>query len=118
MPEHVHLLMTEPEHGDPSVVLKVVKERFTRMLRARERFVGLVWQKRFYDFNVCSAKKRVEKLRYMHRNPVTRGLVASPEDWHWSSYRASAFDEPGLVYVETSPSQINVHGSHSFQTKE
>ena len=118
MPEHAHLLMTEPTDGNPSVVLKVVKERFTLMLRAHERFVGPVWQKRFYDFNVCSAKKRVEKLRDLHRNPIIRGLVASAEDWSWSSYRAYAHNEQGLVYVETSSSQINVYGSHSFQPKE
>ena len=33
-------------------------------------------------------------------------------------HQAYAYDEQGLVYVETSPSQINVHGSHSFQPKE
>ncbi len=38
-----------------------------------------VWQKRFYDFNVWSERKRVEKLRYMHRNPVKRGLVEEPD---------------------------------------
>ena len=97
MPEHAHLLMTEPTDGNPSVVLKVVKERFTLMLRAHERFVAPVWQKRFYDFNVCSAKKRVETLRDLHRNPVIRGLVASAEDWSWSSYRAYAHNEQGLV---------------------
>ena len=37
-----------------------------------------IWQKRFYDFNVWTERKRIEKLRYMHRNPVKRGLVASP----------------------------------------
>ena len=26
-------------------------------------------------------------LDYMHNNPVTRGLVNSPEDWPWSSWR-------------------------------
>jgi REP element-mobilizing transposase RayT len=30
MPEHFHLLMTEPEVGDPSVVMKVLKQRFAR----------------------------------------------------------------------------------------
>jgi REP element-mobilizing transposase RayT len=44
------------------------------------------WQRRFYDFNVWSKKKRVEKLNYMHMNPVKRGLAARPEDWPWSSY--------------------------------
>jgi hypothetical protein len=48
--------------------------------------VGQFWQRRFYDFNVHSAKKRREKLEYMHRNPVTRRLVKDPKDWVWSSY--------------------------------
>jgi REP element-mobilizing transposase RayT len=47
------------------------------------------WQARFYDFNVWTEKKRIEKLRYIHRNPVTRGLVAKPEQWPWSSFRAT-----------------------------
>jgi putative transposase len=57
------------------------------------------WQARFYDFNVWTTKKRIEKLRYMHRNPVKRGLVGSPEEWRWSSYRLYRLDEPGLVRV-------------------
>ena len=48
--------------------------------------VAAIWQPRFYDFNVWNREKRIEKLRYMHRNPVTRGLVDRPEDWVWSSY--------------------------------
>jgi REP element-mobilizing transposase RayT len=48
---------------------------------------------RYYDFNVWSRRKLVEKLRYIHRNPVERGLVASPELWRWSSYRAYALGE-------------------------
>jgi putative transposase len=38
-----------------------------------------IWQPRFYDFNVRTEDKRIEKLRYMHRNPVERGLVEKPE---------------------------------------
>jgi len=62
----------------------------------------LVWVRKtpgVYDFNVWSAKKRIEKLRYMHRNPVKRGLVASPELWRWSSFRYYAYGEPGPVAV-------------------
>src|SRR2546426_11287583 len=40
-----------------------------------------VWQRRFYDLNVWSEKKRLEKLNYMHANPVKRGVVTSPEQW-------------------------------------
>jgi putative transposase len=63
MPEHFHLLITEPEVGNPSVVMKVVKERFTKLLHHGGVHTGPIWQKRFYDFNVCSTEKRVEKLR-------------------------------------------------------
>jgi REP element-mobilizing transposase RayT len=57
------------------------------------------WQARFYDFNVWTTKKRVEKLRYMHRNPVKRGLVATPEQWRWSSYRFYLLGESGRVRI-------------------
>jgi putative transposase len=118
MPEHIHLLMTMPVLGDPSVVMKVVKGRFTRLLRQRERWVGPVWQKRFYDFNVCTEKKRVEKLRYMHRNPVKRGLVSTPEEWNWSSFRVYLHGERGLVHVDVCPWKFNAPRSHSIQTKD
>jgi REP element-mobilizing transposase RayT len=57
------------------------------------------WQARFYDFNVWTTKKRPEKLRYMHRNPVKCGLVETPEQWRWSSYRFYFLDEVGPVKV-------------------
>ncbi|MGB7584553.1 MAG: hypothetical protein WBM11_06890 [Terriglobales bacterium] len=58
-----------------------------------------ICQPRFYDFNVWTERKRIEKLRYMHRNPVTRGLVREPEQWRWSSFRYYKFRETGLVRV-------------------
>jgi len=35
------------------------------------------WQKRYYDFNIRNYPQFVEKLRYIHRNPVKQGLRAS-----------------------------------------
>ncbi len=55
----------------------------------------------YYDFNVWSERKFVEKLRYIHRNPVTRGLVARPEDWRWSYFRHYAQGETGVVEIES-----------------
>jgi putative transposase len=90
MPEHIHLLISEPEIGDPSVVMKVAKQRFARRLRsgrsspAQSRLwpegdESKVWQRRFYDFNIWTERKQIEKLRYIHRNPVMRGLVSEPD---------------------------------------
>jgi hypothetical protein len=53
------------------------------------------WQRRYYDFNVHSEDKRIEKLHYMHCNPVKRGLVEKPEEWAWSSFRHCATGETG-----------------------
>ena len=51
------------------------------------RFYGnFGWQRRFYPYGVYSEKKRLEKLNYMHNNPVKRGLVRSPGEWPWSSF--------------------------------
>lgn len=65
-----------------------------------------VWQRRFYDFNVWGERKRVEKLRSMHRNPVKRGLVLEPEQWEWSSYRSYGFGEEGMVKINQWPKAV------------
>ena len=70
MPEHVHLLVNEPRRGLLSRAVQALKLSVT--MRSRER---PFWQAHYYDFNVSTHEKFVEKLRYIHRNPVRRGLV-------------------------------------------
>ena len=41
----------------------------------------------------------MEKLRYIHRNPVKCGLVREPEQWRWSSFRDYAYGEAGAVQI-------------------
>lgn len=60
-----------------------------------------LWQRWYYDFNVWSEEKRIEKLRYMHRDPIVRGLAAGPEDWPWSSFRHYAAGAEGVVGIES-----------------
>ncbi len=99
MPEHVHLLVSEPENGNLATALQALKQSVSRTLALRgpQPF----WEARYYDFNVWAAKKETEKLKYLHRNPVTRGLVAKPEDWQWSSYRHYATGVEGAVEIES-----------------
>ena len=94
MPEHVHLLVGEPGKGLLAVGLQALKLSVAK--RAGQR---PFWQARYYDFNVFAAAKRFEKLHYMHANPVKRGLVASPEDWPWSSYRYYQTGVQGTVKI-------------------
>ncbi len=95
MPEHVHLLVSEPEREGLATAIQAMKQSVAR------RRGGRFWQERYYDFNVWSERKRIEKLRYMHRNPIKRGLVTSPEQWEWSSFRHYLTGEGGRVEIES-----------------
>ena len=108
MPEHFHLLVSEPRRDTISTVIQAVKLAFVRRLLTPGRALQQgssrcsphrIWQARFYDFNVFTERKRIEKLRYVHRNPVKRGLVPSPEDWGWSSFRSYLSGETGPVHI-------------------
>ena len=118
MPEHVRLLVSEPQRATLSTVIQALKLGFVqsseidagsgkavpRSRKGSETWGTPVvpnrfWQARFYDFNVWAERKRVEKLRYIHRNPVKRGLVVSPGQWRWSSFRWYRFGEAGPVRI-------------------
>jgi putative transposase len=139
MPEHVHLLLSEPEHDTLAEAIHYLKLSFAKRLRSRtiaqvsvqkkdanlghrvsrkkdanlghrvspkadanlEHQLGSFWQKRYYDRNVRDAREFMVKLRYLHRNPVKRGLVKEPGDWKWSSFRHYAFRENGVVEIES-----------------
>ncbi len=98
MPEHVHLLVNEP----PSILLaqlvKALKQTTSRKLKGdQERF----WQERYFDRNIRGEAARSEVIRYIHRNPVKRGLVASPEQYTWSSFSHYATRMRGVAEIES-----------------
>jgi len=123
MPEHVHLLLSEPKKGNPSKILQVLKQTVSRKLRGRRRKSSVsqlslpfgdtrcdaehFWQRRFYDFNVWSGKKLREKLEYMHANPVQRKLVQHPKDWPWSSWSYYTKGEEGLTRIDAIGERAN-----------
>lgn len=121
MPEHVHLLISEPKSGNPSKVLQVLKQKVARTLLGRRRassaqlrlpfrssvLTPAFWQWRFCDFNVWSSKKLNEKLDYIHANPVQRRLVTDPKDWPWSSWSHYAKGETGLIPIDSPRKNTN-----------
>ena len=96
MPEHVHLLVSEPAKSTLAKALLALKLSVSKLSQQRP-----FWQSRYYDFNVFSTRKHVEKLRYIHRNPVKRGLVCEPQDWQWSSFHHYLTGERGIVEIES-----------------
>jgi putative transposase len=127
MPEHFHLLVWPCGPSNRSQIVQSLKERtaifmlknlrqnrqFSRCRRMLEQLTlpptvhhhgpYRVWQRRFYDLNVWSEKKRLEKLTYMHGNPVKRGLVTSPDQWPWSSLRFYYLGDSSVLAMDPRP---------------
>ena len=111
MPDHFHLLIRPwPAESTPLLVQQLKQRTAYRVLQTLRQNSGdtghrkvlvrfrlpetvhdhaqyRVWQRRYYVMNTFTEKKRLEKVNYMHGNPVKRGLVASPDQWPWSSFR-------------------------------
>ncbi len=112
MPEHVHILVSEPDKGTLADAIHFLKLSFSKRLRSQvsaqkkganlgHEVLGPFWQKRYYDRNVRDNREFIAALKYIHRNPLKRGLVEKPEDWSWSSYRHYALGELGTVQIES-----------------
>jgi REP element-mobilizing transposase RayT len=122
MPAHVHLLLWWDSEDKPKLGISNIMSRIKTMTSKRakrylfydggiEYVVRLadvdqpnrqikptpgrfrLWQPGFYDFNVYSDEKLKEKLNYIHSNPVKAGLVLSPLDYKWSSYKEYFLEE-------------------------
>jgi putative transposase len=94
MPEHVHLLVSEPRTSNLATALQALKLSVSVQSTQRP-----FWQKRYYDFNVFTPDKTSEKIHYMDENPVRRGLVTQPQDWPWSSCQHYATNHHGTVEI-------------------
>ncbi|MCG8583705.1 MAG: transposase [Pirellulales bacterium] len=92
MPDHVHAIVWFPETNQLSDFMKQWKQRSS--LRLKKFLRGVLqkyacstdrrdpfWQPRYYPFNLYSEKKAIEKLNYMHLNPVRAGLAEECCDW-------------------------------------
>jgi len=116
MPEHFHMLVIPelPQWTMPKV-LQAIKGPFAQRVIGRWRQLNApiidrlmdwngnvrFWQRGGgYDRNICDEGERLEKLNYIHNNPVTRGLVANPLEWLWSSARTYAGDADSLLPVD------------------
>ncbi len=127
MPEHFHLLLWPSDRANPSQIMQKLEGRAARFilktLRANTRRSWCkrmlaqfalpstvhdeahfrVWQRRFYDMNIWTEKKKLEKLNYMHNNPVKRGLVTVPGEWPWSSWRFYYLEDASLLPMDRVP---------------
>ena len=91
MTNHVHLIV-EPG-GSVRAVGKLMRRlagRQTRLVNALEGRTGTLWEGRYKASPIQTERYLLACSRYVELNPVRAGMVASPGDYEWSSYRARA----------------------------
>jgi len=118
MPDHFHVLTDSPRK--PSTVLQFIKgivsRRVLGYLKEKNYESSLkklehdgwnrysLWQHDSDVFSIVSESTFMQKVNYIHQNPVRAGLVERPEDYLWSSARfwskCTNDDEPLKVDVD------------------
>src|SRR5262245_34942320 len=87
MPNHVHLLATPGVEGGISKMMQYLGRQYVQHVnRARGRS-GTLWERR-YHASLVETEALLPLYRYIESNPVRAGMVASPEQYRWSSARA------------------------------
>ncbi|HEY2980684.1 MAG TPA: transposase [Anaerolineales bacterium] len=121
MPDHLHLLLRPVEHASSISEFMRDLKRFTsgRIARQAElesrtdwttafkesgkqsqRAEKQVWQASFWEQMIWSEPFVIQKLNYIHMNPVRAGLASDPADYPHSSYRNYEFDDNSLIDID------------------
>jgi putative transposase len=119
MPEHVHLVIAPGESYDIGNILRRIKRTLTYRIVEHVKTVQPAFLERMahrqgggkvthrfwqrgggYDRNLWSPAHIHKMIRYVHENPVRRGLVERPEDWPWTSYRTWMGGEPEPIRLD------------------
>jgi putative transposase len=121
MPNHAHFLLSTNEEKNLSEVMRDfgthTSRRLTEILEQEKRFDVLklfreaagadgrgnrykVWQDGFHPIAIESERFFLEKLRYLHENPVRKGYVERPEQWRYSSARNYVLDDDSIIAVD------------------
>lgn len=127
MPEHVHVILYPHARGsDTPIPISKLLHAFKRhvgvrgmnRLRTLWKKHGQLWSRplndwahgkydkrvlwtaRGYDFNITREKTLFQKIDYCHKNPVTRGLVATADQWKWSSFRFYEFGDQRVLPMD------------------
>ena len=100
MGNHYHLLIETPE-GNLSRGMRQLNGVYTQLFNRRHKRVGHLFQGRYKALVVDKDAYLLSLCRYVVLNPVRVGLVQRPEEWPWSSYRATIGKGKGVSFLES-----------------
>lgn len=97
MTNHVHLLVTPAEAASLARFMRSLGQRYVQRFNRRHGRSGTLWEGRFRSGLVQSDRYLLACHRYIERNPVRAGMVATPADYPWSSHRSNALGAPSRI---------------------
>jgi putative transposase len=100
MTNHYHLVVETPE-GNLSKGMRQLNGVYTQASNRRHRRSGHLFQGRFKGILVDKESYLLDLTRYVVLNPLRAGMVAQPQQWPWSSYRAIVGTAPAPAWLAT-----------------
>lgn len=97
MTNHVHLLLTPHRERAIGKVMQAVGRLYVPYYNRRYGRTGTLWEGRYRATIIDTERYLLTCMRYIELNPVRAGMVASPEEYAWSSYRHNALGEPDIL---------------------
>ena len=94
MTNHVHLLLTAERTGAIARLMQSLGRRYVRYINDRYHRTGTLWEGRYKACLIDTDSYLLRCYRYIERNPVRAGMVATPGDYRWSSFAANAYGRP------------------------
>jgi putative transposase len=105
MMNHVHLLVTPSCEKGVSKMMQFLGRSYVLSFNRIHRRSGTLWEGRFRSSCIADDRYLFACYRYIEMNPVNAGIVSTPDEYAWSSYRANALGVPNAV-VKPSKSWI------------
>ena len=88
MPDHIHFILVS-RNNDLSEIMHNIKGYFANNIYKRKLYQSHspIWQRSFYDHVIRNEKDLVEKLNYIHSNPLRADLIREIVEYKYSSFK-------------------------------
>ena len=91
MPNHIHIILEPKQPDELAKLMQGLTQTYTTWFNAKYKKVGHLWQGRFKNMVIQKDNYFIDCVCYVEANPVRLGLVSSPADYLWSSYKDRVF---------------------------
>jgi REP element-mobilizing transposase RayT len=100
MPDHLHLLLSLKENGNISKIMHDFKSHTAQEINKIIKRSGAFWQEGFYDHIIRDERDFKKRIDYIHKNPLTAGLVSEISDHPYSSFKNYYLEDDSIIQID------------------